>query len=340
MPVIEFRCSIVIGAGSLSFEMVRALVERLPVMVCPKWVSVKAQPIAVGDVLAYLEEAAEAEGDASVVCEIGGPDVVSYGDIMREYAKQRGLTRRLIPVPLLTPRLSSLWLRLVTPLYARVGRALIEGMRNRTVVVNPREALRFAVEPRGLTRAVADAIAQRGTRVEACLDRVGTPDAAEALWELRSAGCLLDSRERVVRAPAADAFAPVAAIGGDRGWYYGNGLWRLRAWLDRRLGGIGMRRGRRDPATCSVGDAVDFWRVAAIEPDRRLTLRAEMKLPGRAWLQFDVQPIHGSGTVRLRQTALFDPRGLFGLLYWVAMLPAHALIFRGMLRRIAAEGEV
>ena len=339
VPVVEFRCSIVIGAGSLSFEMVRALVERLPVMVCPKWVSVKAQPIAVDDVLEYLEDAADAGGHANVVCEIGGPDVVSYGDIMREYAKQRGLTRRLIPVPLLTPRLSSLWLRLVTPLYARVGRALIEGMRNRTVVTNPREALRFAVEPRGLARAVADAIAQRGTRVEAGLERIGTPYAADVLAELRSAGCLLDSRERVVRAPAEDAFAPVAAIGGETGWYYGNCLWRLRAWLDRMVGGIGMRRGRRDPAVCSVGDAVDFWRVAAVEPNRRLTLRAEMKVPGRAWLQFDVQPIPGSANVRLRQTALFDPRGLFGLLYWAAMLPAHAVIFRGMVRRIAAEGE-
>lgn len=336
VPVVELRCSIVIGAGSLSFEMVRALVERLPVMICPKWVSVKAQPIAVEDVLSYLVAAAEDEGDVSLVCEIGGPDVVSYGDIMREYACQRGLRRWLIPVPLLTPRLSSLWLRLVTPLYAHVGRWLIEGMRNRTVVVDPEPARRYGVATRGLRRAVADAIRQRGERVEALLLDAAGADADEALVALRASGCLVDSRELAASVSPARAFVPIRMIGGKNGWYYGSVLWRLRGWLDRAMGGIGFRPGRRDPDTCIVGDEVDFWRVVAFEADRRLTLCAEMTLPGRAWLQFDVAAGPGD-TARVRQTAVFDPRGVLGLLYWMSLLPAHAFIFRGMLRRVVAR---
>ncbi len=338
VPVVELRASIVIGAGSLSFEMVRALVERLPVMICPKWVSVKAQPIAVEDVLGYLVAAAAEETAASLVCEIGGPDVVSYGDMMHEYARQRGLGRWLIRLPLLTPRLSSLWLRLVTPIYANVGRWLIDGMRNRTVVSDPAPARRYPVTPRGLAQAVSEAIGERAERVEALLAETAGPDAGAALTALRASGCLLDHREAPLRVSPAHAFAPVRRIGGPNGYYFANPLWRLRAWADRLAGGIGMRRGRRDPETCEVGDAVDFWRVVAFNADRRLTLAAEMKMPGRAWLQFDVLPAAGREPARLRQTALFDPRGLLGLLYWVSLLPAHAFIFRGMLRAIATRG--
>jgi uncharacterized protein YbjT (DUF2867 family) len=336
VPVTELRCSIVIGAGSLSFEMVRALVERLPVMICPKWVSVKAQPIAVEDVISYLVAAAEDTDPEGRVCEIGGPDVVSYGDIMREFARQRGLRRWLVPVPVLTPRLSSLWLRLVTPLYAHVGRWLIDGMRNRTVVVDPEPARRYGVAPRGLTQAVAEAVRQRRERTEALLAEVAGPDSQAALTALRSSGCLLDSRERADAAPAARAFVAIRTIGGDNGWYFGNLLWRLRGWIDTAVGGVGLRRGRRDPDACRVGDVVDFWRVVAFEADRRLTLCAEMKMPGRAWLQFDVVPGEG-GTARIRQTALFDPRGVLGLLYWTCLLPAHAFIFGGLLRELAAR---
>jgi hypothetical protein len=241
-------------------------------------------------------------------------------------------------VPLLTPRLSSLWLRLVTPIYANVGRWLIDGMRNRTVVSDPVPAQRYPVTPRGLVQAVAEAIGERAKRVEALLTETAGPDAGAALAALRALGCVLDHREVSLGVSPAHAFAPVRRIGGLNGYYFANLLWRLRAWADRLAGGIGMRRGRRDSETCAVGDAVDFWRVVAFDADRRLTLAAEMKMPGRAWLQFDVLPAAGREPARLRQMALFDPRGLLGLLYWVSLLPAHAFIFRGMLRAIAARG--
>jgi len=292
---------------------------------------------AVEDVLAYLVAAGEDQGEPPAVCEIGGPDIVSYADIMREYARQRGLARGMIPVPLLTPRLSSLWLRLVTPLYANVGRELIEGVRNRTVVTDPEPARRHAVVPRGLTQAVSEAIRQRGDRIEALLARMSGSDAEQALAALLRSGCLADSRTMSSPAGAAESFAPIRTIGGKNGWYYANALWRVRGWMDRAMGGIGLRRGRRDDHTCLVGDAVDFWRVVAFEPDRRLTLAAEMTLPGRAWLQFDVAA-GPAGSTRIRQTALFDPRGVLGLLYWVSVLPAHAIVFRGMLRAIVALG--
>jgi uncharacterized protein YbjT (DUF2867 family) len=336
VPVTELRCSIVIGAGSLSFEMVRALVERLPVMICPKWVSVSAQPIGIEDVLGYLVAAAESEDGAGAVCEIGGPDVVSYGDIMREYARQRGLRRWLIPVPVLTPRLSSLWLRLVTPLHAQVGRWLIDGMRNRTVVDDPGPARRFGVTPRGLTLAVAEAIRQRAERAEALLAECAGPRSDAAFAALRDSGCLLDSREKEVGVESARAFVPIRTIGGENGWYFANFLWRLRGWMDVAVGGTGFRRGRRDREACRVGDVVDFWRIVAFENDRRLTLGAEMKLPGRAWLQFDVVPGDGA-TTRIRQTAVFDPSGVLGLIYWASLLPVHAFIFSGMIRNVAAR---
>lgn len=341
VPVVEFRASIVIGSGSLSYEMVRALTERLPVMVCPRWVGLKSQPIAIDDVVEYLVEALDLPEPGSRIFEIGGPDVVSYGDIMREYAGQRGLRRLLIPVPLLTPRLSSLWLGLVTPLYARVGRKLIGSIRNATIVRNPDALTAFRVRPRGLPEAVARAIAA-----------ADSPPGSARWSDARSAGVvgdrravvparvLTDERTVVVAADARAAFAPIRRIGGDAGWYCGNLLWRLRGAMDLVAGGVGMRRGRRDPETLRPGDPLDFWRVESFEPDRRLRLEAEMKLPGRAWLEFDVEPA-GERATRIRQAATFEPAGMLGLLYWYSLLPVHAVIFSGMLREIArrAAGE-
>jgi len=339
VPVVEFRASIVIGSGSLSFEMVRALVERLPVLICPKWVAVSAQPIGIEDVISYLAAALELSEDTSGVFPIGGPDVVSYGDIMREYARQRGLRRWFVAVPVLTPWLSSLWLGLVTPLYARVGRKLIDSLRNPTVVRDDSAERTFHIRPRSLREAMARAVSVEDTEQAATRwsDALSAGGVRAAGWGGARPGTrIIDSRAVTVDVAPSVAFAPVRRIGGAQGWYCGNAVWRLRGFLDLLVGGIGMRRGRRDPEVPHPGDALDFWRVEAYEPDRLLRLAAEMKVPGRAWLQFEVTPKSGGGS-EIRQTAIFDPAGLAGLLYWYALYPLHAVIFRGMLAGIAAR---
>jgi len=339
VPVIEFRASIIVGSGSLSFEMVRALVERLPVMICPKWVSVPTQPIGIEDVIAYLMASLDLPDGTSGIYEIGGPDVVSYGDIMQEYARQRGLRRWLIRVPVLTPRLSSLWLGLVTPLYARVGRKLIDSLRNPTTVSSDQAQHVFPIRARSLRDSIARAISLEETEHAATRwsDALSSAGMAPRTWGGVHFGTrIVDSQAVTVEALPEQAFAPVRRIGGARGWYFGNFLWRLRGFLDLVVGGIGMRRGRRDPELPHPGDALDCWRVEAYEPDRLLRLVAEMKLPGRAWLQFEVTP-QAEGRSQIRQTAIFDPAGLAGLLYWYALYPMHAIIFRGMLARIAAH---
>ena len=340
VPVIELRASIIIGSGSLSFEMIRALVERLPVMVMPRWVRVMAQPLAVSDVLAYLRAALSLEISGSVTIEIGGPDRVSYGELMREYARQRGLRRWMIPVPLLTPRLSSLWLGLVTPLYARVGRKLVDSLRHPTIVRDDSALRLFPIQPLGVREAIARALRNEDSSFAETRWSDAVSAAASALRQwggTRFGSRLVDSRSAHVAASPTQVFATVESIGGATGWHYANWLWALRGWLDLLMGGVGMRRGRRDPQRLQVGDTLDCWRVEVIEPGRRLRLQAEMKLPGRAWLDFEVQP-DGDGT-RLRQTAMFDPVGLWGLAYWYGVWPLHQVVFAGMLRGLARSAE-
>jgi uncharacterized protein YbjT (DUF2867 family) len=340
VETIELRASIVIGSGSLSYELVRALTERLPVMITPRWVETRAQPIAIEDMIAYLLAALDLDARGSEVFEVGGAEVATYGDLMREYARQRGLRRLLIRVPVLTPRLSSLWLGLVTPVYARVGRKLIESLPHETVVRNPSALERFPIRPRGYREAIARALLNEDREIAETRWSDALSAGGSARWTPDSpvGGRLVDSREREVPLPPAQAFAPVRRIGGATGWYYGDALWRLRGFLDLLAGGVGLRRGRRDPETPTVGSALDFWRVEAYEPDRILRLRAEMRMPGRAWLQFEVDgDEHGS---RIRQTAIFDPVGLAGLLYWYALLPLHRLVFEGMLDGIAKRAAV
>ena len=337
--VIEFRASIVIGSGSLSFEMIRALVERLPIMICPHWVQVKAQPIAIEDLLAYLIAARELPVGVSRIYEIGGPDQVSYGQLMQEYVRQRKLKRWMIRVPFLTPYLSSLWLGLVTPLYARVGRKLVESLRNPTLVSNNLAESVFSIRPRGVRDAIARAIINEDrefaeTRWSDALSSAGNTQA----WGGNRFGSrLVDSRTVTVNVSPEQAFAPIRRIGGRTGWYYGNWLWSVRGFMDLLIGGVGVRRGRRDPENLRVGDPLDFWRVEIYEPSRRLRLCAEMKVPGRAWLEFEVSPCeHGS---IIRQTAIFDPLGLAGLFYWYGIYPLHQRVFAGMLRKLAAAAE-
>jgi uncharacterized protein YbjT (DUF2867 family) len=336
IPTVEFRASIVIGSGSLSFEMIRALVQRLPVMICPRWVAVKAQPIAIEDAVAYLIAALALPLAQSGVFEIGGTDQVSYGQIMKEYARQCGLCRWMIPVPILTPRLSSLWLALITPVYARVGRKLVDSMRNPTLVHDASALTAFDIKPKGLREAMERALRNEDrefAQTSWCdaLSSAGKPQS----WGGRKFGTrLVDSRSVQVSVPPALAFAPIQRIGGLNGWYFANALWWFRGAADLLFGGVGMRRGRRDPRTLSPGDALDFWRVETFVPDHELRLVAEMKVPGRAWLQFEVEP--NSGGSLIRQTAIFDPVGLAGLLYWYALYPVHRWIFGGMLKKIAA----
>ncbi len=333
--VIEFRASIVIGSGSVSFEMVRALVERLPVMITPRWVSVPAQPIAIHDLLRYLRAAADAPIDRSSILEIGGADVVSYGDLMREYGRQRNLRRLMLAVPLLTPRLSSLWLGLVTPVYSRVGRKLIDSLRHPSVVRTPVPHGLFDVQPMGVSDAIRAAIANEDQEIAATRwsDALSSSGARQHGGIVRFGARLVDTRTATVSAPPHVAFAPVCRIGGRTGWYYANFLWKIRGFLDLMAGGVGVRRGRRHPVELRVGDTVDWWRVESVEPGRRLKLYAEMRLPGRAWLEFEVEP-QGDGST-IRQTAEFDPIGLAGLIYWYALWPLHACVFRGMIRGIA-----
>jgi len=334
VPTIELRASIVLGSGSLSFEMIRALVERLPAMITPKWVGVEAQPISIDDLLQYLLESLKLIPESRVF-EIGGADRASYGDLMREYARQRGLHRVMVPVPVLTPRLSSLWLGLVTPLYARVGKKLIESIEHPSVVDDDAAKGVFTVRPSGMREAITAALRneEREFAETSWFDAFSSGGPQRSRAGVQFGNRLLDARSLDVIVPPTEAFAPIRRIGGKNGWYAHRFLWKLRGWIDLLFGGVGLRRGRRDPEMLHVGDAVDFWRVERYEPNRLLRLRAEMKLPGRAWLEFEVVPSDSGSTIR--QTAMHDPEGLFGLVYWYALFPVHGPVFDGMLHGIA-----
>jgi uncharacterized protein YbjT (DUF2867 family) len=335
IPVIEFQASIIIGSGSASFEMIRALVERLPVMITPRWVNTATQPIAIEDVVDYLAAAIRLPTEGNLTFEIGGRDVTSYCGIMSEFARQRRLRRWILRVPFLSLSLSSRWLTLITPVYASIGRFLIESVRHPTVVRNPDARELFDIRPMGITRAIERALSNE--------DR----PSAESRWSDARArtevlsfplepGRDLLVNEQVRRVPLLpdDAFVPIRRIGGRTGWYFGNLPWRIRGLIDLMTGGVGMRRGRPDPETPLPGSTLDFWRVELYEPGRRLRLFAEMRVPGRAWLEFRAEP-DGAQTI-LRQVAQFEPRGLSGILYWYSLWPIHEVMFRGMLRRIVA----
>lgn len=336
--VIEFRASVVIGSGSLSFELIRALVERLPVMICPSWVRTPAQPIAVRDVMQYLTEAIDLPPGQNRIFEIGGADRVSYADIMREYARQRRLTRLMMPVPVLTPRLSSLWLALVTPVLASIGRSLIEGVRSPSVVRDNSALSAFDIKPVGLAEAISAALAGEDAElaVQSFAELAGSPSARPGRALSRSGNRILDSRTITVPVSRHQAFDPIRRIGGTTGWYYGNWLWRLRGLIDLAVGGPGMRPSRCRPNSPGLGDRIDCWKVVAYDADHLLRLQAIMKLPGRAWLEFEVDGDQECSTIR--QTAVFDPKGLSGLLYWYVLWPVHKMIFGGMLNAIGQEG--
>ena len=336
----EFRAAMIVGSGSISFEMMRYLTERLPVMIAPRWVTTLSQPISVRDVLLYLVAALDLPEHESKIYEIGGADTITYRDMMLRYARIRHLHRRVIIVPFFTPRLSSYWVHIVTPISARLAQPLILGLSNEVIVRDPSATVDFPqIVPEGFDLAVTRALDRYRTNAPEttwfdAFDLRGVPVNFSGVRE----GMLIDRRECAAKAPPHVVASVFSQLGGERGWLYGNWLWRLRGIMDRAMGGVGLRRGRRSATDLRLGDAVDFWRVEAYEPGHLLRLRAEMKLPGEAWLEFAADPV-GDGTTRLTQTAFFEPHGLLGLLYWYAVAPFHAFIFGGMARAIAVEAE-
>jgi hypothetical protein len=329
----------VIGAGSASFEILRYLVERLPVMVTPKWVKTESQPIAVANVLGYLVDCLQVPETVGRTFDIGGSDIVSYQTLMQIMAEERGLPRRLvIPVPVLTPHLSSLWIQIVTPLSHRIARPLAEGLRNRVVCRNDDAARLMPQRLHGAREAIRLALRQVELHdVETAWSDAG-PIAGDPDWA--GGTVFVDRRQIEVSASPSVVFRAISRLGGSTGWYGADWLWRLRGSFDRLVGGPGLRRGRRHPDRLTFGDALDFWRVTAVEADRRLALRAEMKLPGEALLEFTIEPLPSEASrCRLVQTARFLPRGLLGLAYWYSVMPFHGIVFGCMLRGVRRVAE-
>jgi uncharacterized protein YbjT (DUF2867 family) len=335
VPVTVLRAAMIIGSGSASFEILRYLVERLPVMITPKWVSTLCQPIAVRNVIGYLAEVLSVPETSGGVFDIGGSDVLCYREIMSIMAQELGLRRRwVIPVPVLTPRLSSYWIHLVTPLSHDIAKPLAEGLKNPVVCRENRIAQLIPQELLSVREAIRAALSKMAEhRVETTWSMAG-PIPGDPDW---AGGTVFrDDRQLTIEAPDWAVFRAVCRVGGGHGWYAAGWLWTIRGWMDRMVGGPGLRRGRRDPESVGYGEALDFWRVVGHERDRRLALRAEMKLPGEALLEFRIEA-RGAHQCTLRQVALFQPRGLFGLLYWYAVAPLHQVVFSGMLRGIQRE---
>ncbi|MCJ7659446.1 MAG: SDR family oxidoreductase [Anaerolineales bacterium] len=342
VPITEFRAAVIVGSGSVSFEMIRYLTERLPVMICPQWVYTRVQPIGIRNVMEYLVAALNTPESAGKIIEVGGSDVLTYGDMMLDYARVRGLRRYLIPVPVLTPRLSSHWVHWMTPIPAQIARPLIDGLQNE-VVVRDRLAKKIfpQIQPLDYKTSVQLALDRlEASQIESSWsDALVSSQGDQPTVELKnSEGMIIERRIQITDAPPDAIFPVFTSLGGERGWPYMNWIWRMRGILDRLVGGVGLRRGRRHSTNVRVGDALDFWRVEAVEAPRLLRLRAEMKLPGRAWLQFDVEPVKKYGTLFV-QTAYFAPKGLGGFLYWYVLYPVHSLVFSGMITAIARQAE-
>jgi len=341
VPLTAFRAAMIIGSGSASFEILRYLTERLPVMVTPRWVKTECQPIAVADVLHYLARCLDNEVTTDKSLEIGGTEILTYQQLLQEMAAQLGLRKRfIVPVPVLTPKLSSYWIGFVTPVSPAVGRPLAEGLRNRVVVTDDTASRIMPHEPLSPKQAIARALertndAQVPTRWTAAGVIPGDPDWA-------GGRVFQDQRHIDIDASPRETYAAVCRVGGGHGWYAAGQLWKLRGLMDQLVGGPGVRRGRRHPEQVEYGDALDFWRVIDVKPDQRLGLLAEMKVPGVAGLSFDIEPKSGGARSKLTMTARFRPKGLPGLAYWYAVLPFHSIVFKGMLKgmRRAAEAMV
>ena len=340
VPVLELRAGIIIGSGSASFEMLRHLTHRLPIMTTPKWVSNLTQPISIRDALYYLRKCAQLPTPVSKICDIGGKEVLSYADMMQKFAKLSGLRKRwIIQVPVLSPKLSSLWIGFVTPVPTALARPLVESLISE-VVADPNKSIDSIIPPppegfidvEGAITLALSRIADRDviTRWSDAAYPTAPWQKAQSDPEWAGEMVLRDRREQITEASASALWQSIESIGGDNGWYGADFLWYLRGLLDRFVGGVGLRRGRRDPLTLRVGDSLDFWRVEELDRGVRLKLYAEMVLPGKAWLEFTI--IEDGGKRIVRQEASFSPRGLGGQLYWYAVLPFHIFVFPTMMR--------
>ena len=342
VPVTEFRAGMIIGSGSALFEMIRYLTEREPVLVCPAWFFSLAQPIAIRDVLAYLIEALKTPASSGGMIEIGGPTRLTYADMLLGYAKERGLKRVLIRTPIYAPRLSAYWVHMVTPIHWRVVLPLIEGLHARLIVRDETARKLFPqIRPLDFQTAVHLALGriQRDNVETSWSDALVTVAGDVKPYKLTvEQGMFIETRQKLLDLPPASVFRSYMGIGGERGWLYMDWAWGMRGWLDKVVGGVGLRRGRRHPDEIRAGEALDFWRVEEVEQNRLLRLRAEMRLPGKAWLQFDSQL--QDGRTLLTVTAYFAPYGLFGFLYWYAMWPFHKFIFDGLASRVASRARV
>jgi uncharacterized protein YbjT (DUF2867 family) len=342
VPVTEFRAGMIVGSGSALFEMIRYLTEREPVLVCPAWFFSEAQPIAIRDALSYLIEALKVPDSAGRMIEIGGPTRLTYADMMLEYAQERGLKRKLIRTPFYAPRLSAYWVHMVTPIHWRVVLPLIEGLRARLIVRDGTAKQLFPqIKPIDFPTAVHLALGRilRDNVETSWSDALVTVAGDVKPYQFSvEEGMYVEKRQQLLDLPPRDVFRSYTGIGGERGWLYMDWSWAMRGWMDKAVGGVGLRRGRRHPDDIRAGESLDFWRVEEMKPDRMMRLRAEMKLPGKAWLQFESEPKEGK--TLLTVTAYFAPHGLFGFLYWYAMWPFHKFIFDGLTQQVASRARV
>jgi len=338
IPVTVFRAAMIIGSGSVSFEILQYLVERLPIMITPSWVKTESQPIAIKDVLYWLVRCLSVPETVGRILEIGGPDVLPYRELMQIMAEERGLKRRIvIPLPVLTPRLSSGWISLVTPVSYRMARPLAEGLRNRVVVTNDDAQQLMPHQAIGVREAIRLSLARVAANDVSTRWSVAGPIPGDPNWA--GGAVYRDERSIVVFAGAESVFQAVTRIGGGHGWYAGDMLWRIRGWMDTLMGGPGLRRGRRDPDRVEFGETLDFWRVIGLERNRSLSLLAEMKLPGIATLDFSLTPAETEGATTLTMKARFRSKGILGVLYWYSVLPLHNVVFGGMLKGIKRIAE-
>ncbi len=334
------RAGIIVGSGSASFEIIRDLVEKLPVMIAPKWLKTKCQPIAIRDVIAFLSNVITLDEAKDKVYDIGGPDILSYKEMLLQFAEVRGLRRTIITIPALTPRLSSLWLYFVTATSYNLARNLVDSMKVDVIAESNDLTQQLKIQPITYKKAVEYAFQRikQNLVVSSWKDSVVASDdqvsEIEKFIEVPTHGCLTDFKKKKIEGSIDKVTDNIWSIGGKKGWYYGTALWKMRGYLDKLFGGIGLRRGRRSPTDLNPGDALDFWRViVANKKQRRLLLFAEMKLPGEAWLEFSIT--EEDGHAYLNQTATFRPKGLLGRLYWYSVWPFHMFVFEGMAKRIA-----